>query len=252
MAIHLYLRVSTQGQHFAQQMQDIRTYFDAHGIDINTVKSTVEEKESGGKSYTDRKFQQLLNSCKPGDIIYAASTDRLGRNFSDMIRLMDDAKKRGVTIVACKQGLSLDDNNMATKILLSIITIIDEDERERIKHRVKNGVNAAIQAIRENGCRTTKRGTIQTSWGNQKGCDMSHAYEASGVASRLRREEWKQQSPAYQWVLEKIHTNMTRNDMLAELQTLYQHAPDKFCTRTGLPVSRPILDRWCKEILDAR
>lgn len=249
MSIFVYCRVSTQLQHFAQQMQDIRAYFDAHGIDINKVKSTVEEKESGGTSYTDRKFQQLLNSCEPGDIIYAASTDRLGRNFTDMIRLMEDAKQRGVTIVACKQGLSLDDNSMATKIILSILTIMDEDERMRIKHRVKNGVTAAINDINNAGYRITKKGSIQKHWGNAKGCDMTEAQQASVMSKRAAKVAWQNESPAFQWVREKLLGQMSRNDMLAELQALYQHAPDKFCTRNGGMITRSVLDHWCRQII---
>ena len=138
MAINLYLRVSTEDQSFDQQMQDIKAYFAAHSLKMADVENIVDEHVSGGKSYEDRKFQQLLNKCKPGDYIYAASTDRLGRNFIDMMRLMEDAKKRGVIIVACKQNLSLDDDNSMAKIVLAVTAIMDEDERKRIKHRTAN------------------------------------------------------------------------------------------------------------------
>ena len=78
MAIKLYLRVSTQDQSFNQQMQDIKAYFNANRINMEDVADIVEEHVSGGKSYEDRQFQRLFNRCKPGDYIYAASTDRLG------------------------------------------------------------------------------------------------------------------------------------------------------------------------------
>lgn len=253
MAIRLYCRVSTQGQHFAQQMQDITNYFDAHGIRMEDVAEVVEEKESGGKSYEDRKLQQLLNRCKPGDTIYVASTDRLGRNFVDMIRMMEAARKRGIVIVACKQGLSLADDNMATKIILSVTAIIDEDERMRIRHRVKNGVSAAIYEITKCGERTTKRGTTQTHWGNSKGTAetkriMAIANEASCRAKQDAAIRWRESSAAYKMVREWLAMGKSHNEMLSELQRLYEHAPEKFGTIKGKCVTRSVLDRWCREM----
>ena len=95
--------MSTREQEFDHHMQYIKAYFNVNRINMDDVTDIVEEHVSGGKSYEDLKFQQLLNRCKPGDYIYAASTDRPGRNFIDMMRLMEDAKKRGVIIVACNQ-----------------------------------------------------------------------------------------------------------------------------------------------------
>lgn len=51
-------------------------------------------------------FNSLLKKCKSGDIIYAASTDRIGRDFFDMMKLMKEAAKDGIEFIACKQNLS--------------------------------------------------------------------------------------------------------------------------------------------------
>lgn len=252
MAINIYLRVSTQAQHFAQQMQDIKDYFNTHGISMDSVNETVEEKESGGKSYEDRKLRQLLNKCKPGDYIYAASTDRLGRNFVDMIRMMEAAKQRGIIIVACKQRLSLADDSVATRILLSVTSIIDEDERMRIKHRVKNGVNAATDELKKNGKRMTKRGTIQDHWGNKKGTDetkriMSIAREASCQAKVDAMIEWKENSVGYKWTIAKIAEGWTRKQVVEEFNKLHKLQPEVYCTRQGKPLTLPILSKWISQ-----
>lgn len=248
MAIYLYLRVSTSHQSFEQQMQDVHTYFDTHNIRMEDVTDIVEEHESGGTSFVDRKFQTLLSRCIAGDIIYAASTDRLGRSFVDMVRMMDAARARGITIVACKQGLSLADDSMATKIILSITAIIDEDERQRIRHRTRNGVGAARQELRTYGHRVTRQGNVQTHWGNPKGTDLSHALEASIKAKQDDAIAWRQSSAAYQWVREKFLAGTPRKQMVAELQSLYNHAPEKFCNRQGQPVTASVVYRWCAEL----
>lgn len=252
MAIYLYLRVSTQSQHFAQQMQDINDYFASHNLKQSDVTNVVEEKESGGTSYTDRKLQQLINRCESGDTIYAASTDRLGRNFVDMIRMMEMAKKRGIIIVACKQGLSLADDSMATKIILSVTSIIDEDERMRIRHRVKNGVTAAMEELQEKGERTTKRGIVQTHWGNQKGTEQTKAIcaiarKAAAISAQESLMKWKEESVAYQWTMEKVAEGWSRNTIIEEFNKLNARQPDVFCTRGGTPLSKGVLSRWIRD-----
>lgn len=243
MAKWIYCRVSTQTQNFEQQMQDIKAY----GIDPEKVDGIVEEKESGGKSYTDRKFQQLLMRCKAGDYIYAASTDRIGRNFVDMIRLMEDAKKRGIIIIACKQGLSLADDNMATKIILSVTAIIDEDERMRIRHRVKNGVDVATAELQKHGQRVTKTGKVQTHWGQAKGCDLTPAWEASALARANAKIAWQEQSKGYQWVMAQLAKGKTRSQIIEEFNELHIQQPDVFCSRQGGPLTKAILSRWASE-----
>lgn len=243
MAHYLYCRVSTSGQTFAQQMQDIKAY----GINPEAVDGIVEEHESGGTSYVDRKLQQLLNRCKPGDTIYAASTDRLGRSFVDMVRLMEDAKRRGIIITACKQNLSLADDNSIGKMILAVYAIIDEDERRRIRHRVKNGVDVAMDELRRDGERITRRGTKQTHWGAKKGCDMSAANTASCKAKIDAAIQWKEQSEGYGWVMEKVAEGWPRKTIIEEFNKLHKRGVKGFCTRTGKPLSQSRLSLWISE-----
>lgn len=259
MAIYLYLRVSTQSQHFAQQMQDINNYFEAHNLRQSDVTDMVEEKESGGTSYTDRKLQQLINRCKSGDTIYAASTDRLGRNFVDMIRMMEMAKSRGIIIVACKQGLSLADDSMATKIILSVTSIIDEDERMRIRHRVKNGVNAAMEELKRKGERETKRGTMQTHWGNKKGTEqtkeiMSKAREASIIAKQEKMIRWREQSMAVKFACRQraegwgvIQIADALGQHYDDFAAAYPTQPNPYATPTGCKPSKGHVSKWLRE-----
>lgn len=240
MARYIYCRVSTSGQTFAQQMQDIKAY----GIDPETVDGIVEEHESGGTSYVDRKLQQLLDRCKPGDIIYAASTDRLGRSFVDMVRLMEDAKARGIIITACKQNLSLADDNSIGKMILAVYAIIDEDERRRIRHRVKNGVDVAMDELKESGFRITRKGKIQTHWGAPKGSDTSAANEARVKAANEALIAWREKSVAYKWALAQVAKGKPRKQIIEEFNELHAQQPEVYCTREGKPLSKGVLSKW--------
>lgn len=254
MARYLYLRVSTASQGFEQQIQDIKAY----GIDPDSVDGIIEEHESGGKSYTDRKFQQLLNRCKPGDTIYAASTDRLGRSFTDMIRLMNDAKERGIVIVACKQNIRLDSDDIGTKILLTVTAIIDEDERKRIKHRTANKKAWQREQIAkqgyfiiENGPNAGKRCTYI---GSPKWDEMSEAQKSATVAAReasiASKQDaailWRESSKAYKRAVRKRAEGWSVTQITADLAELYDENPEDYGTPTGCKPSKGTVSKWLR------
>ena len=120
MARYAYIRVSTDKQSYDQQVQDIKAY----GIDLDTLDGITEE---------DRAFNSLLKKCKSGDIIYAASTDRIGCDFFDMMKLMKEAAKDGIEIIACKQNLSIARDDVATRIIVAITAIMDEAQDAKMR-----------------------------------------------------------------------------------------------------------------------
>ena len=252
MAIRIYLRVSTLEQGFDQQMQDIKAYFNANRINMDDVTDIVEEHVSGGKSYEDRKFQQLLNRSKPGDYIYAASTDRLGRNFIDMMRLMEDAKNRGVIIVACKQNLSLDDDNSMAKIVLAVTAIMDEDERKRIKHRTANKKGWQREQIAKHGYFIIENGPNVGRKcdyvGSKKGHDTSAAREAAAANRLDAMILWREKSRGYNWVRTQLAKGKPRTLILEEFNELHAADPENYSTREGKPLSKGVLSKWCREM----
>ncbi|MDE6326534.1 MAG: recombinase family protein [Duncaniella sp.] len=252
MNLFIYLRVSTQDQSFDQQMQDIKAYFNANRINLDDVADIVEEHVSGGKSYEDRKFQQLLNRSRPGDYIYAASTDRLGRNFIDMMRLMEDAKRRGVIIVACKQNLSLDDDNSMAKIVLAVTAIMDEDERKRIKHRTANKKAWQREQIAKHGYFIIENGPNAGQRcdyvGSKKGHDTSAAREAAAANRLDAMILWREQSKGYNWVRTQLAKGKSRALILEEFNELHAADPGNYSTREGKPLSKGVLSKWCREM----
>lgn len=266
MARYIYNRVSTNEQNYDQQMQDIKAYFAAHSLDMAEVAEVVAEHESGGKSYIDRKFQQLLNKCKPGDYIYAASTDRLGRSFIDMMRLMEDAKKRGVIIVACKQNLSLDDDNSMAKIVLAVTAIMDEDERKRIKHRTANKKAWQREQIAKHGYFIVENGNNAGEKcgyiGNPKWDDMSNAQQnaltRAQEASQLARQnaviEWREKSQAVRYALRRRAEGAMASVIVNELGALYDDfalanpdVPNPYATPTGCKPQKGTVSKWLRE-----
>ena len=77
---------------------------------------------------------------------------------------------------------------------------------------------------------------------------MSAAYTAAGIAHTDRKTEWRENSPAFKWVVEKIKSGTPRNEVIEEFNRLHELQPDVFCTPKGAPLSKGVLSYWLKDI----
>lgn len=178
MARWAYIRVSSDKQSYDQQIQDIKAY----GINLDDLDGVTEEKMTTNVGYEDRAFNSLLKKCKAGDTIYAASTDRIGRDFFDMMKLMKNAAEHGIEIIACKQNLSMVRDDVATRIIVMITAIMDEDEKKRIQHRTANKKAWQREQI-------AKRGFFEIENGPNKGASVPMLATPSGMRCRkLKRK----------------------------------------------------------------
>lgn len=248
MARYAYIRVSTDKQSYDQQVQDIKAY----GIDLDTLDGITEEKMTSNKGYEDRAFNSLLKKCKSGDIIYAASTDRIGRDFFDMMKLMKEAAKDGIEIIACKQNLSIARNDVATRIIVAITAIMDEDEKKRIQHRTANKKAWQREQIAKHGYFIIENGPNAgqkcTYVGSKKGHDTSAAREAAAANRLDAMILWREQSKGYNWVRTQLAKGKSRALILEEFNEMHALDPENYSTREGKPLSKGVLSRWCREM----
>lgn len=256
MARYAYIRVSTDRQSYDQQIQDIKAY----GIDLDSLDGITEEKMTSNKGYEDRAFNSLLKKCKSGDIIYAASTDRIGRDFFDMMKLMKEAAKDGIEIIACKQNLSIARDDVATRIIVAITAIMDEDEKKRIQHRTANKKAWQREQIAKHGYFIIENGPNAgercTYVGSPKLADMSEArqaalisaQEAAALANQEAKIRWAEQSKGYNWVRTQLAKGKSRALILEEFNELHAADPENYSTREGKPLSKGVLSKWCREI----
>lgn len=252
MARYAYIRVSTQQQSYERQEYKLMEYFSREHIDTADIVF-VSEKITSRTEFTERKIYPIIANGIPGDIVYVASLDRLGRTQLDILALVRYAVDKGITLLTVDNGQRLENKTPMGKLYLSLVSAFAESERELITERVQEGVSAAREEIARNGARTTRKGAIQTHWGNAKGTDetrriMAIANEASCRAKQDAAIRWRENSAAYKIVREWLAMGKSHNEMLSELRRLYEHAPEKFGTFKGECVTRSVLDRWCREI----
>ena len=258
MARYIYSRCSTDSQDYAQQQNCVNGYLASIRIDPDKeIAQTVVEKISGTVNHNERKLSVLLRKCKSGDTIYFSELSRLGRNMVDLNNIVNECCERGIILIQCKDGMKIENESIGGKALLFALSLAAEIEVNNIRQRTNMGldVRKKRQAKGEKWISNTGRECDRLGrpadgidehgrlyW------DLSAANEASCIAKQEAAIRWREQSAAYKMVREWTAMGKTRNEMLSELQKLYEHAPEKFGTPKGQCVTRSVLDRWCREM----
>ena len=137
-----YVRVSTQEQNEARQLAAMREF----GVEEENI---IVEKLSG-KDFHRPRYQRLVRSLKPGDVLVVKSIDRLGRNYGEILEQWTlITKKRKAAIVVLdmplldtRQGRDLT-GTLIADIVLQLLSYVAQTERENIRQRQAEGIAAA-------------------------------------------------------------------------------------------------------------
>jgi DNA invertase Pin-like site-specific DNA recombinase len=135
----IYARVSTFDQEPENQLADLRRYAEARDW---TCAEFVDRGVSGSK---DRRpaLDELLQQAKRRrfDVLVCWRLDRLGRNLRHLVTLADELQSLGIVLVSLGEGI--DCTTPAGKLQLHILAALAEFERERIRERVRAGLDRA-------------------------------------------------------------------------------------------------------------
>ncbi len=133
MALLGYARVSTSQQKLDIQVSALKD----HGV----REDRIFTDKMSGKTDNRNGLKRLLARAERDDTILCMSMDRLGRNTSDMITIVDDCHRKGITIRFQENGLSTE--GTMGKMLIQILAAVAEAERSRILERTNEGRQAA-------------------------------------------------------------------------------------------------------------
>ena len=137
-----YLRVSTTEQDLEKNKADILHFANERGL---VPVEWVEEKVSGTKDWRKRKLGEVLPTLKAGDTIIVPELSRLGRSTLQILEVMKEAKEREIAVHALKGGWSLN-GSMESKIVLQVLAMVSEIERDLISARTKEALKARKEA----------------------------------------------------------------------------------------------------------
>ena len=154
-----YIRASTDKQDIKNQRHEILEYGNREGMHIDEF---IEVTISSGQSSRKRRIEELQERLEPGDALLVTELSRLGRSTGEVIILINDLVAYGVTITIIKQNLRLSDDlrDMTSKVMVTLLALFAEIERDFISLRTKE----ALASKKAQGVILGKpKGTIQAS-----------------------------------------------------------------------------------------
>lgn len=252
MARYAYVRVSTQAQSYDRQILKLNEYFDRMGTDKDSI-TIVSEKITSHTRFTQREIYPILEKASEGDIIYVCQLDRLGRTMVDILELVDYATKKGIILLTIDNGYQLENRTAMGKMYLGILSAMAEAERELRAERCQAGLDAAKEELARKGKRIARcSGRVQTHFGNQKGCDMSKAVEASAIKRVNDAILWLEKSKAVSRARAKRAEGWKIDDIVKDLCELYddfeEDGPNPYGTATGCKPTKGTVSKWCREM----
>ena len=140
--IYGYIRVSTKEQNEDRQVRAMQEY----GVPADCV---YLDKQSG-KDFERPAYKKLLRKLKPDDTVVISSIDRLGRNYEELLeqwRLITKDKQANIVVLdmplldtrSCKDTT----RTLIADLVLQIFSYVAQKERENIKRRQAEGIEAA-------------------------------------------------------------------------------------------------------------
>jgi DNA invertase Pin-like site-specific DNA recombinase len=141
MKVFGYLRVSTSeqaqsGESLDTQKQQIVGYAMMKGWTVDEF--FVEAGVSGSVPLADRpEGKRLLAAVKAGDAIVTPKLDRMFRSASDALATLEELKDQGVGLHMIDLGGDVCGNGIS-KLVFTILSAVAENERERIRERIRD------------------------------------------------------------------------------------------------------------------
>lgn len=177
-----YARVSTNQQDLTTQLDKLR----AAGVkDHNDFLFT---DKASGKNDKRQGLELMMTKARQGDHIVITKLDRLGRNTSDMIRIIEDLHERAITVEFLDDGINT--KGPMGKMVTTILAAVAQAERERILERTNEGRRAAIsrgvkmgrkpsisQADRERAVQMVSEGTPKATVAKELGFSRQKLYD---------------------------------------------------------------------------
>jgi DNA invertase Pin-like site-specific DNA recombinase len=147
---YLYSRVSTQQQDGDAQRLGLQKAAQRY---TNYSHIWITDTVSGSTPWRERKLAEVLTDCKDGDILIASEISRIGRNTGDVLDFLACATEKKLVVHIEKTNLTIAED-MQSKIIVTIMALAAEIERDFIRSRTREGMAKAKAAGKKIGRKT--------------------------------------------------------------------------------------------------
>lgn len=140
--IYGYVRVSSKEQNEERQMAAMRR--------TGVVQKNIFIDKQSGKDFNRPQYLRLRGKLREGDLLYILSIDRLGRDYEEIQnqwRILTKEEKVDICVIDMplldtRKGKDLMGHFIAD-LVLQILSFAADNERENIKKRQRQGIEAA-------------------------------------------------------------------------------------------------------------
>lgn len=139
--IYGYVRVSTKEQNEERQLIAMQEF----GVD------RIYADKQSGKDFERPAYQKLVRKLRPGDVLVVHSLDRFGRNYDEIIeqwKLITKDKAADIVVLDMPLLDTRNDKNLTGRliadIVLQLLAYVAQTEREFIRKRQREGIDAAL------------------------------------------------------------------------------------------------------------
>ena len=137
-----YIRVSTKEQNESRQLLALLEY--------GVTSANIYSDNQSGSDFDRPGYKRLLKKLRSGDILVIKSIDRLGRNYDDILEqwriitreLHCDIAVLDMPLLDTRQSRDLI-GTLISDIVLQLLSYVAETEREFIRQRQREGIEAA-------------------------------------------------------------------------------------------------------------
>jgi DNA invertase Pin-like site-specific DNA recombinase len=138
-----YARVSTKDQEGSLEGQHA-------ALEAEGCERVFEDRLSGARA--DRPgLREAMDYARTGDVLVVARLDRLGRSLPDALRAVQELSERGIGLKAL--DVELDTSTAAGRLMLNMLLVLADWERDLLRERTREGVARARAAGKRPGPR---------------------------------------------------------------------------------------------------
>lgn len=115
-------------------------------VDLLMKEYGIPEEDIFIDSISGTKFDRpelgrLQSVLRDGDTVVVESLSRVSRSSKDLLTLLEDWQKRGITFISDKE--KLDFSSTTGKLMLTMLAALSQFERDTLRDRVREGIASA-------------------------------------------------------------------------------------------------------------
>lgn len=168
-----YARVSCLDQQTLRQVDQLKDF---------GCERIYEEKVSGTKR--DREeLNRMIDVLRDGDVVIVTELSRLSRSVKDLFEIVEKINQAGADIQSLKETW-INTVSPQGKLLFTIFAGISQFERDLIRQRTMEGLQAARARGRNGGRPPKEKSKIELaiSMYDSKVCSISQILESTGIS----------------------------------------------------------------------